>query len=914
MTSSGCDAGDVISDLEIDLSGSWPSGITVSLHLDDGTPDSVGDLIWQQNNQHGAERHYNVLKNTYDVRLTMGGEEYIWDAVDCHGETCTLDSSTLTVEFPGISSVHTYVYPSNGVAGTVSGSPAASRAYKTDQAVFAGLANGLYDVKVVKGAEVKIIDNVVALGGNAVVDDIVATLTVNFPDISSVHTYVSVDDGTSDSASGGSVDGSTYKTDSTTIAVLRDTYDVKVVKGSEAKIVDAVDCTGTTCTVDDIVATLTVNFPGISSVHTYVSVDDGTSDSASGGSVDGSTYKTDFTTIAVLRDTYDVKVVKGSEAKIVDAVDCTGTTCTVDDIVATLTVNFPGISSVHTYVSVDDGTSDSASGGSVDGSTYKTDFTTIAVLRDTYDVKVVKGSEAKIVDAVDCTGTTCTVDHIVAVFTLSFPGKSGVHVYAQVDDGIAGSATGGSVDSRTYQSNSTTMNLLKAFYDVVVKIGPDTYILDHVDCTSDTCVYSLAVVELLDSGGSGLAGGVAEYYSSGWHTIGTTPAGGVLALALPGGPTSYPFRMSYAGASQQKSQNIALDPVVVFQTASVSFALHDSGGGDLASDNAQYYASGWHTFGSGTTATTMELLPVSYPFRVFYGGASQQKSQNVGSDPNVVFTTVEVSFALHDSGGGDLASDNAQYYASGWHTFGSGTTATTMELLPVSYPFRVFYGGASQQKSQNVGSDPNVVFTTVEVSFALHDSGGGDLASDNAQYYASGWHTFGSGTTATTMELLPVSYPFRVFYGGASQQKSQNVGSDPNVVFTTVEVSFALHDSGGGDLASDNAQYYASGWHTFGSGTTATTMELLPVSYPFRVFYGGASQQKSQNVGSDPNVVFETGIVHSDSGTAIQYYASGWHTFTQDMELLPGSYPFRFSDGQPQTSYSIGAGVTTHIH
>ena len=50
----------------------------------------------------------------------------------------------------------------------------------------------------------------------------------------------------------------------------------------------------------------------------------------------------------------------------IDAVDCTGDTCTVDDIVATLTVNFPGISSVHTYVKINDGVADSFTGGDVD--------------------------------------------------------------------------------------------------------------------------------------------------------------------------------------------------------------------------------------------------------------------------------------------------------------------------------------------------------------------------------------------------------------------------------------------------------------------------------------------------------------------------------------------------------------------
>jgi hypothetical protein len=122
-----------------------------------------------------------------------------------------------------------------------------------------------------------------------------------------------------------------------------------------------------------------------------------------------------------------------------------------------------------------------------------------------------------------------------------------------------------------------------------------------------------------------------------------------------------------------------------------------------------------------------------------------------------------------------------------------------------------------------------------------------------------------------------------------------------------------LLDSVGTAELNAGAEYYAGGWKTFGGGTTTTTMELLPVSYSFRVSYAGASKEKSQNVGSDAVVVFRTGQVHSDSGNCTQYYAGGWKAFTQDMELLPVSYAFRFSD-IPETSYTIVAATTNHIH
>jgi tRNA uridine 5-carbamoylmethylation protein Kti12 len=406
------------------------------------------------------------------------------------GNAAAEDMFTLTVNFPGISTVHTYVKQSDGVSGTATGLQVASQTYQNNQAVFASLPNGIYDLAVVKGAKTLVVDDV-SINGDTVVDDLVATLMVKFPGISTVHTYVRVDDGVAGTATGGDVENRTYQNDETSMVVLKNTYDVVIKKGAKTKIIDAVDCTGETCLVDDIVATLTVKFPGISTVHTYVKVDDGVADSATGGDVENRTYQNDETSMAVLKNTYDVVVKKGAKTKIIDAVDCTDDTCLVDDLVATLTVKFPGISTVHTYVRVDDGVAGTATGGDVENRTYQNDETSMVVLKSTYDVVVKKGAKTKIIDAVDCTGNTCLVDNIVATLTVNFPGLSNVHTYIKTIDGVLNSATGGDVDNRTYQNYSTTLALLKNHYDVVVKVGTETYIFDDVDCTGNTCTINL---------------------------------------------------------------------------------------------------------------------------------------------------------------------------------------------------------------------------------------------------------------------------------------------------------------------------------------------------------------------------------------------------------------------------------------
>jgi hypothetical protein len=103
--------------------------------------------------------------------------------------------------------------------------------------------------------------------------------------------------------------------------------------------------------------------------------------------------------------------------------------------------------------------------------------------------------------------------------------------------------------------------------------------------------------------------------------------------------------------------------------------------------------------------------------------------------------------------------------------------------------------------------------------------------------------------------------------------------------------------------------------HSMG-GTSGgeVSKELLPGRYGFRMTYAFAHEDKSQDIATDSTVVFQTGQVHSDSGHYTYYNSGGWHVFTQDMQLLPGTYAFRFKGGTPNRSYRITPGTVTHIH
>jgi hypothetical protein len=292
---------------------------------------------------------------------------------------------------------------------------------------------------------------------------------------------------------------------------------------------------------------------------------------------------------------------------------------------------------------------------------------------------------------------------------------------------------------------------------------------------------------------------------------------------------------------------------------------------------------------------------------------------NGGSASDSVTVTVREGAVvlLIDSHGNPVSGATVQYYVGSWQDFGTtGSDGKARKAVPFgSYTFRMMYAGGVQDKGQNLNTSTLVVFQTVNVTVQLKNSLGASLDTGSVQYYAGSWRAFGTTSAGqASLELLPVNYTFRMTYAGGVQDKTQNVGLGAGVVFQTVNVMVQLRNSLGTPLDTGTVQYYAGSWRPF--GTTAAgqvSLEMLPVSYTFRMTYAGGVQDRTQNMGTSATVGFVTALVHSVSGTCIRYYAGAWRTFIQDSELLPASYPFRFNDGTPDTTSLVVGGVN-QIH
>jgi hypothetical protein len=313
----------------------------------------------------------------------------------------------------------------------------------------------------------------------------------------------------------------------------------------------------------------------------------------------------------------------------------------------------------------------------------------------------------------------------------------------------------------------------------------------------------------------------------------------------------------------------------------------------------------------------MELLPNNYNFRMNYQHASNTMYQDIRTNSTVVFSTVDTTVELRDSNGNLLNNGSVQYYSGGWHDLGTLVNGSShMELLPNNYNFRMNYGHASNTKYQDIGTNSTVVFSTVDTTVELRNSSGNLLNNDGVQYYSGGWYDLGTFANGSShMELLPNNYNFRMNYGHASNTMYQDIGTNSTVVFSTVDTTVELRDSSGNLLDNSSVQYYSGGWYDFGTFVNGSShMELLPNNYNFRMNYQHASNTKYQDIGTNSTVVFLTGKIISDSGTCTQYYSGGWQVFTNGMELLSGSYNFRFNDGTSDRYYSIESSTVNTIY
>jgi uncharacterized membrane protein YjjB (DUF3815 family) len=379
----------------------------------------------------------------------------------------------------------------------------------------------------------------------------------------------------------------------------------------------------------------------------------------------------------------------------------------------------------------------------------------------------------------------------------------------------------------------------------------------NVTVGSDTVVFQTVAtqVKLQNSQGSLIDTGTVQYYAGAWRDFGPTINGIATKELLP---VNYSFRMTYAFASNDKAQDLSTNSTVTFQTVNSSVQLKDSQGNLIDQGTVQYYSGAWRNFGvTSSGIATKELLPNNYSFRMTYAYASNDKQQDLTSNPTVVFQTVNAIVQLKNSQGNLIDTGTVQYYSGAWRAFGTTTNgAIAKELLPNNYSFRMTYAFASNDKQQNIGTNATVVFQTVNASVQLKNSQGNLIDQGTVQYYSGAWRDFGSTTGGTiAKELLPNSYQFRMTYAYVNNDKTQDVGSNNVVSYSTVLTTVRVKDAQNNPVNNAVVTYYSGAWRQFGNTVNGEiTKELLPANLQFRAKLGSVQQDKTQNLSSNPLV------------------------------------------------------------
>jgi hypothetical protein len=413
------------------------------------------------------------------------------------------------------------------------------------------------------------------------------------------------------------------------------------------------------------------------------------------------------------------------------------------------------------------------------------------------------------------------------------------------------------------------------------------------------------IARLEDSNGNDLAGGVATYYASGWKTLGTTAADGntpPLEL-LPG---NYSFRMAYLGYSQQKSNiTVPAGSPVVFATMPMLVSLQTCNNVGLEGGVVTYYASGWKSFGTTDVNgnVSMELLPGSYSFRMSLGGQSNQQSNiNITTVNPLIFNTTNVALDFNGS---------ITYYASGWKSF----TQPSMEMLPQNYTFRF---GKNQLIINVAGCNVNRAF----VLLTLRDENNQGVEGGQAMpAYGGSWGTTLPGVTDASgklfSEITPGYTKIKMTVNQGSEEQLLPALLTSNYTWTTEILRVRLIDHSGIAITDGTGILNQGGgfWYYWGnlnaSGYFDVALFARTSAYKFKLTYNYTSQEKLPVVSVTPgidNLYFQTGQVF---GACITEYSTGsWRTFTDGMELMPGTYTFR----TPSQSGVVVAGAITNLN
>ncbi len=217
-------------------------------------------------------------------------------------------------------------------------------------------------------------------------------------------------------------------------------------------------------------------------------------------------------------------------------------------------------------------------------------------------------------------------------------------------------------------------------------------------------------IKLVNSLGTKLSGGALQYYEGTWKDAVNNNDG---TFTVNTSQQTLSLRMTYAYGTQTKSNVAVGSGTVVFQTVNTQVKLQNSQGSLIDTGTVQYYAGAWRNFGMTINGiATKELLPANYSFRMIYAHVSNDKTQDVGKNGTMNFSTVLCTVRVKDLQNNPVNNAVVTYYSGAWRQFGNTINGDiTKELFSGNLQFRAKLGSVHQDKTQNLSANPSVEIT-----------------------------------------------------------------------------------------------------------------------------------------------------------------------------------------------------------
>jgi hypothetical protein len=446
------------------------------------------------------------------------------------------------------------------------------------------------------------------------------------------------------------------------------------------------------------------------------------------------------------------------------------------------------------------------------------------------------------------------------------------------------------------------------------------------DLTFGGCIYTGGFLTLIDEAGNPMANYPADYpavpqnlswrYRCGgsWGptTSFQTDAYGKTPFNITCGNWDKKITMTLNQTSIEQNETERGLTNDTWQAAKVNANLKTCTGPITDTPGGVVDQGGGYWYNHGTTGPSGTVSFYTFPtgsgtikVRMSYNHKSPEQFPTiVAGTNNVDFTTTALTFTY----AGDIKSNTG----GSWWNF----TKPTMNLLPGDYDF-YFQSGSSWIGPVTVsvsGCAMNKALLRV-----VDENGNGVAGATATPAMGGSWQPQIPGATDANGNLFVDYNPawtkikMTVNQGGQEQSAAQMLAS--NYTWTTEILRIWLWNNAGSAIT-DGAAFLQQGggyWYDWGylNSSGYKDIQLFAGNYKFKVTYNYTGQEKFPvlSVGAGiTDYYFQTGQVF---GSCITQYSTGtWRTFTDGMQLMPGTYTFRYPS-QPGTV--VTAGGTTNL-